>query len=318
MGVWKVTYVAGSSTVPFCCNKPRLGREPLVVPFVFFNDIGDTISIEGGKGVTTAVLVGVNTNVFVGAMVGEPIAIAVGVLDGGTEVEVKTGADVRVLVGTLTVVDVLVGTLPSVGVFVGVSLITGTLVGVKVASVPVGVKVTAGVAVGVLVETETAFSASPRAITSTSPNPAADPFTELNWMRTTRVSTSLKLTFVPVSVNAPEFLFAASTVPAASLNKRTVASSTLTEELELAGLYKRTVRTVTGTGKVNCTHCVLGLPDWLTQYFGALPFGKFILTRRSLIPLLEPPPVEETVTNAPVARFVHCASAGLDGTLIMV
>ena len=170
-------------------------------------------------------------------------------------VDVPTG-------GTVEVFD---GTTVRVGIRVGVPLAKGVTVTVPVASVPVGVMETTGVGVTVLVGTLTALGASPRAITSTSPRAAAVPLTELNWMRTTRVSTSLKATFVPVSVNGPEFLLATSTVPAASLNKRTVASRTFTEVSELAGLYNRTVRTVTGTGKVNVTHCVLGLPDWLTQ-----------------------------------------------------
>lgn len=79
------------------------------------------------------------------------------------------------------------------------------------------------------------------------------------------MNTSGKSTFVPVSVNGPEFLLATSTVPAASLYKRTVASNTLFDESKLAGLYKRTVRTVTGTGKVSVTHCALGLPPPLDQ-----------------------------------------------------
>ena len=245
---------------------------------------------------------------YVGATVGEPNTIAVGVADGGIAVDVTPGIEVKVLVGST----------PRVGVLVGVSLVIGVLVGVSVIRVPVGETVTTGVEVTVLVGTLTVVGDSPRAITSTSPRAAAVPFTELNWMRTTLARTSLKLTFVPASDNAPEFLFATSTVPAASLNRRTVASRTLTDESELAGLYSRTVRTVTGTGKVNCTHCVLGLPDWLTQNRGEVPAGALLFTRRSLIPLLEPLPVEETVTVAPVARFVHWASAGLEGTAIIV
>ena len=348
-----MTYVAGSSAVPFCCSNPRLESEPPVFPFVFVNEAGAKIFIPAGRGVATAVFVavklgtgdpvavGVNTDVLVGAAVGEPRGIAVGVLDGNTAVEVNVGRGVAVLVGEprgiavgvlegntavevnvgkgvavlvgTPPVDVLVGDAPDVGVLVGVS-VASVPVGVAVASVPVtvGVKVT----VGVLVGTDVVFAASPRAITSTSPRAAAFPFTELNWIRTTRVSTSLKFTFVPPSANAPEFLFAASMVPAASLNRRTVASNTLTLESEPAGLYKRTVRTVTGTGKVNCTHCVVGLPDWLDQNREPAPVA-LSFTRRSLIPLLEPLPVDETVTVAPVARFVHCASAG-EGTGIIV
>ncbi len=93
MGVWKITYVAGSSAAPFSCNSPRLGREPLTVPRVFFR--ADGVRLKGSLGrdgpAGVALAVGVNTVTFVAVAVGEASVMAVGVFDGGTDVAVLVG-----------------------------------------------------------------------------------------------------------------------------------------------------------------------------------------------------------------------------------
>ncbi len=162
MGVWKVTYVAGSSSAPFCCSTPRLAREPLDTPFISLSDAGSTNIVDDVEGTATGV--------FVTVLVGRADAVIVGVLVGGIAVVVNRGVAVNVLVGTLL----------KVGVLVGVSLVTGVFVGVSVVSVPVGDTVTAGVEVTVLVGTLVVVADSARAITSTSPRAAAFPLTELN------------------------------------------------------------------------------------------------------------------------------------------
>ncbi len=106
-----------------------------------------------------------------------------------------------------------------------------------------------------------------RAITSTSARAAALPLTELISTRTTLAGMSLKVTLVPLSESAPEVLLPTRFVPPVSLKSFTVAAWTLIGESAAGMLYRRTVRTVTGTGKVNCTHCVLGSwPERLIQY----------------------------------------------------
>ena len=90
-----------------------------------------------------------------------------GVLLGGTDVKVAVTAGSGVLLGKA----VCVSTVVEVAVKVGVS-VTRVPVGVAVN----GVVVRVGVEVGTLV----VLAASARAITSTSPRPAALPLTELN------------------------------------------------------------------------------------------------------------------------------------------
>ena len=116
----------------------------------------------------------------------------------------------------------------------------------------------------------------------------------------------------------PAVWLASSIVPAASLYSLTVALFTCRLELASSpwrGLYRRTRRTVTGTGKVSLTHCPLSDPARWSSSARSRPSahadrsGRCCSSDRAM---------RETATCAPGARLLNSAWLGSTGTSIMV